>query len=303
MTPGGTNADLQCVAPAGDQCGEAATWVPEEKALYWTDVNRFLIHRMRIPSRAVETWQFEEPCVALFLTNIEGVLLVALGSRIIRWQPSNDQRTDFGFRLSEWPEVRLNDGRPGPGGEVWIGSMANNVAKDGTPGSVVGELGTLVRISPDGRAMTMKDGIGISNTVCFSPDQRYLYFGDTPRNVIWRYDYDPATQSIANETPYFEGFERGLPDGSTVDAQGYLWNCRFGGGCLVRVAPNGRVDRILEMPVANITTCEFGGGDLSTLYITTAAMMTDRYERLAGSLFAFRAPVGGVTPLRVGLTG
>jgi len=295
--------DVECVVPAGDQCGEAATWVPEESALYWTDVNRFLVHRMRVPSRAVETWEFDEPCVALFLTDTSGTLLLALGSRIIQWEPASDRRTDIAFELDDWPAARLNDGRPGPSGEIWIGSMANNVGNDGTPGDAEGNLGRLFRSLPGQAPTEMKDGIGISNTVCFSPDRRHLYFGDTPRNVIWRYDYDAETQTIANEVPFFQGFDRGLPDGSTVDAQGFLWNCRFGGGCVVRVAPDGNVDQVLEMPVSNITTCEFGGTDLSTLYITSAAMMTNRYERLAGSLFAFQPLVGGIAPLRVGLAG
>lgn len=286
----------------GDQCGEAATWVPNEGALYWTDVNRFLVHRLEPGSGAVRTWHFDEPCVALYRTDVPGTLLLAIASKIIRWQPETDTREDFGFALADWPNARLNDGRPGPCGEIWIGSMANNVAPDGTPGEVVGDKGVLMRLNGT-EAETFKTDIGISNTVCFSPDGRYFYFGDTPRNTIWRYDYDATSQSISNETVFFEGFDRGVPDGSTIDAGGYLWNCRFDGGCVVRIAPDGSVDRILEMPVSNITTCEFGGTNLDTLYITTAAMMTEGYERLAGSLFAHRPGVRGATPHSVKLKG
>lgn len=292
---------IRCVAPVGDQCGEAATWVPEENALYWTDVNRFLVHRLRIADSSVVTWHFDEPCVALFLTTRPGVLILALGSKLIVWTPARDERADLGFAMDGWPKVRFNDGRPGPGGEIWIGSMANNVAIDGTPGDVHGTHGTLYRLNHGEQAAIIRRDIGISNTVCFSPDRRHFYFGDTVRNTIWRYDYDAASKQLSNETVFFQGFERGLPDGSTIDADGYLWNCRFGGGCIVRVAPGGNIDRIIEMPCTNITTCEFGGADLTTLYITTAAMMTPRYERLAGSLFALTTQVPGVAPLRVDL--
>lgn len=291
-----------CVAPVGDQCGEAATWVPEERALYWTDVNRFLVHRFATSTGAVTTWSFSEPCVALFLTDVPGTLLLALGSRIIRWQPRNDRRQDTPFELKGWPSVRLNDGRPGPNGEIWIGSMANNVGDDGAPGNVVGEHGMLFRVTPKRfQPQLVKSGIGISNTVCFSPDRRTFYFGDTPRNIIWRYDYDPETGLISNEQPFFSGFERGLPDGSTVDAEGHLWNCRFGGGCIVRVAPDGSIDRVVDAPVTNLTTCEFGGTELDQLYVTTAAMMTDRFERLAGSLFVLNVGVAGLESPRVTL--
>jgi sugar lactone lactonase YvrE len=302
---------LTCVAPVGDQCGEAATWSAREQALYWTDVNRFLVHRLDWASRAVRTWLFDEPCVALFLTPTPRVLIVALGSRLIVWTPNTDERRDFGFAERNWPKVRLNDGRPGPGGEIWIGSMANNVAPDGAPSACDGFAGSLycVRAGAQDRgragaqdrgragaqALVVKSGIGIANTVCFSPDRRHFYFGDSKRNTIWRYDVKDG--EIGNERVFFEGFDRGVPDGSTVDAEGYLWNCRFGGGCVVRVAPNGGVDRIIEMPVSNITTCEFGGPDLRTLFITTAAMMTPKYERLAGSLFALDAPAAGMAAL------
>ncbi|XOV90601.1 MAG: SMP-30/gluconolactonase/LRE family protein [Pseudomonadota bacterium] len=287
-----------CVAPVGNQCGEAATWVPDEGVLYWTDVNRFLVHRLTPASGAVETWYFDEPCVALFLTDQPGVLLLAIGSKVIRWEPATDERRDFGFSLEGWPEVRLNDGRPGPGGEAWIGSMANNCGPEGEPGEVIGRRGELYRLAA-GKQEIFRTDIGISNTVCFSPDRSQFYFGDTVRNLIWRYDYDIETRSISNETPFFEGFDRGAPDGSTVDCEGYLWNCRFGGGCVVRVAPDGTVDEVIEMPCTNITTCEFGGGDLSTLYVTTAAMMIPGYERLAGSLFSINTSVPGSAPLRV----
>lgn len=179
--------------------------------------------------------------------------------------------------------------------------MANNVGGDGTSGEVTDHCGCLYRIGSDGEVMVLKRDIGISNTVCFSPDRRSFYFGDTPRNVIWRYDYHPEKGTITNETVFFEGFSRGLPDGSTVDSEGYLWNCRFGGGCIVRVSPDGRVDSVIEMPVSNITTCEFGGDDLRQLYVTTAAMMTPKFERLAGSLFSIEAPAPGLEPLRAKL--
>jgi sugar lactone lactonase YvrE len=111
--------------------------------------------------------------------------------------------------------------------------------------------------------------------------------------VIWVYDYDQATGAIANERPFLEGFARGLPDGSAMDSEGYLWNCRYYGNCVVRVAPDGRIDRVVEMPVQNITTCCFGGADLTTLYVTTASAHAPPGDRLAGSLFSIRMGVKG----------
>ena len=284
---------LRCVAPVGDRCGEAATWCAETQALYWCDVNRFLIHRLDAEER-VSSWFFDEPVTALSLTETPGELLVALGSRLIFWRPADDSRREHGFRLDGWPKARLNDGRAAPDGDFWIGSMANNVGPAGEAGEAAPGLGVLLRLRPGGAVSIEKRGLGISNTLCWAPDQRTFYFGDTLQNTVWAYDYDAASGAIANERPFFQGFERGIPDGSAIDAEGRLWNCRFGGGCVVCVAPDGRVDQVLEMPVRNITTCAFGGADLSILYITTAAMMTTESDRLAGSLFAWAGGIRGL---------
>jgi sugar lactone lactonase YvrE len=284
---------LQCIAPVGDKCGEAPTWSADEQALYWCDVNRFLIHRLDA-ERRVSSWLFDEPVTALALTEDPARLLVALGSRLILWRPDDDGRREHGFRLADWPKARLNDGRAAPNGDFWIGGMGNNVGPNGEPGEPAPGLGVLYRVRPGGATSANKRGIGISNTVCWSPDRKTFYFGDTLQNTIWAYDYDEASGEISGERPFFAGFERGGPDGSAVDAQGRLWNCRFGGNCVVCVAPDGRVEQLLEMPVRNITACAFGGPDLATLHITTAAMMTTDSDRLAGSLFAWRADVPGL---------
>lgn len=289
---------LRCVAPVGDRCGEAATWSPDEQALYWCDVNRFLIHRLDAQER-VTSWFFDEPVTALSLTEEPGVWLVALASRLILWRPSDDSRRDHGFRLSDWPTARLNDGRAAPNGDFWIGSMSNNVGPNGEPAEAAFGHGVLHRIRPGGRVSEEKRGLGISNTVCWSPDRRTFYFGDTQRNTIWAYDYDAASGEIANERAFFSGFDRGAPDGSSIDAEGRLWNCRFDGGCVVCVDPDGRIEQVLEVPARNVTTCAFGGAALKTLYITTAAMMTSPSDRLAGSLFAWEAEVAGLDGFKV----
>jgi sugar lactone lactonase YvrE len=113
-------------------------------------------------------------------------------------------------------------------------------------------------------------------------------------NELYAFDYNSADGSIGNERSYLAGFERGAPDGSAIDSEGYVWNCRFGGACIVRVSPRGAIDRVIEMPVQNITTCTFGGNDLKTLFITTASIVSPPGNRLAGSLFSLRVDVPGL---------
>jgi sugar lactone lactonase YvrE len=269
-------------------------WHAGEQALYWTDINRFLIHRFDPPTRAVQSWFFEEPVTALALTDREGILAAVLGSSIILWKPASDERVDHGFHLDGWPAVRFNDARPDPRGSLWAGTMRNNVLPDGSSGEAGGTDGVLYRIDPDGAVSEWKRDIGISNTVAWSPDRTRFYFADSLANAVRVYEYDEHTGSISGECPFFAGFGRGVPDGSTVDSAGFLWNCRWGGSCIVRLAPDGSVDCIVEMPVTNITSCTFGGADLRTLYVTTASAGTPPGERLAGSLFAIRTEVAGL---------
>lgn len=293
-----TIGDPVCVVPAGDRCGEGPVWSPEEQAVYWTDINRFLIHRFDPANGCLRSWFFDEPVTAITLTGSEGTLAVALGSRLIWWKPRGDERREHGFRLEGWPSVRLNDARPDPRGSLWAGSMRNNVGTDGTASEAGGTDGTLFRIDPDGSVTEYKCGIGISNTMAWSPEADRFYSADTLRNEICVYDYDRKAGTIANERRFFADFARGLPDGSAMDSEGYLWNCRHGGACIVRIAPDGNIDRIIEMPVQNITSCIFGGSDSRTLFVTTASLGAPAGDRLGGSLFAIAAGVAGLPPNR-----
>lgn len=302
MTNNPTNGSPVAVALAGDWCGEGPLWHPGEQALYWTDINRFLIHRYDPASASVRTWVFDEPVTVLALTSRPDTLAVALGSGLLLWKPATDERRGQGYRLPGWPAVRLNDGHPDPRGSFWLGSMRNNVNPDGTAGKAGGTDGVLVRVDPDGAVTEWKRGIGIANTMSWSPDGTRFYSADTLSNTIFAYDYDASSGAIAGERPFLAGFGRGLPDGSAMDAAGCLWNCRHGGSCVVRVAPDGAIDSVIELPVANVTSCEFGGDDLRTLYVTSAAIDEPPGRRLAGSLFAVPVRTPGLPghPFRIG---
>lgn len=282
-----------CVAPTGDICGEGAVWHAVENCLYWTDINRFLIHRYDAANGNVKTWFFDEPVTALILTTVPTTLAVVLGSHLILWEPTSDTRRDYAFKLPGWPEVRCNDARADPRGSLWIGSMWNNVNSDGSPGDLKNGHGVLYRLDPNLAIKEFKSGLGVANTVAWNPQRTAFFFGDSLANVIYQYDYDSATGEISNEKPFFRDFPRGAPDGSAMDSEGFLWNCRYGGGCVVRVAPNGAIDRVVEMSTPNVTTCTFGGPDLRTLYITTAAAGAKPGDRFAGGLFTLQTDSPG----------
>jgi sugar lactone lactonase YvrE len=287
---------VACLAPTGDWCGEGILWSPDDDCVYWTDINRFLIHRFNPRDSTVRTWFFDEPVTTVLLTETPGTFLVVLGSGVIFWSPASDSRSEPMFRLSTWPRVRLNDAGIAPDGALWAGTMRNNVNPDGSSREVGGTDGILYRIDGAGRATEHVHNIGVSNTIVWSPDRAHFYFADSLADIIDVYDFG-ATE-LENPRPFLHSFAggkhaRGAPDGSAVDSEGFLWNCRYGGSCIVRLAPNGAVDRMVDLPTPNITNCTFGGPRLKTLYITTAAAGTSSGDRFAGGLFALETEVAG----------
>lgn len=282
--------EVRCVVPSGDICGEGAVWHPEQNSLYWADINRFLLHRFNAGSCSTNTWIFSEPVTSVNLTTDSDRLLLVMGSRVALWSPDAHPRLKTIYKLKLAPDMRFNDARIDSRGSLWAGTMRNNVGPAGQDLDVEFTGGVLYRIDPNGSVSEWKREVGISNTVAWSPDRKIFYFGDSPANVIYSFDFDEQTGAISGERTFFSGHSQGLPDGSAMDADGYLWNARAGGGCLIRIAPDGRVDRTVPLPTSNPTTCTFGGPNLKTLYITSARSA----NQLSGSVFAMDVEVGGI---------
>src|ERR1700761_1548294 len=284
-----------CVAATGDACGEGIVWEQETQSIYWCDINRFLVHCYRVRDRTLRTWFFSEPVTTVMLTSRRGTLALTLGSGLVLWQPESGDPHVPVFALPGWPSVRCNDAGVDPAGAVWMGSMRNNVGPDGEDQEAGGRDGVLYRVHGNGEAAEQRRDLGISNTLLWSPDRSRFYFGDSLQNCIWSWNYNAKDQSIAEEKPFFQGFDRGVPDGSAIDADGYVWNCRYDGGCIVRVAPDGKIDRVIELPVSRPTNCTFAG---NVLYITCASPASGRWERFGGCLFSMQTNVSGVTENR-----
>jgi sugar lactone lactonase YvrE len=297
----GSQREMHRIAATGDICGEGAVWHPEEEVVYWTDINRRLLHRYKLTNGGVDTWKFEQPVTAVTLTTDPNQLLVVLGGSVILWNVKDHHFVTSLFQLPAWPTARCNDARVAPNGALWFGTMQNNVLSDGSSVPITENLGELLSLDKSGRTQVWQTSMGISNTVAWSPAGDRLFFGDTLRNCIYVAEFDSSLNSIGQPVTFTEGFSRGLPDGSAMDSQGYLWNCRYGGSCIVRFAPDGSVAEVIETPVKNPTTCAFGGSDLKTLYITSAAEPNSNKGELEGALFSMQVEVAGLpsTPFQL----
>jgi len=162
-----------------------------------------------------------------------------------------------------------------------------------------GPVGALYRLSPDGTCDKIEDGIQIPNALCWSPDSKVMYFADSYRKCIWAHDYDIDSGTMSNRRVFAEiPGDGGSPDGATVDAEGFLWNAQMFGGRVTRYAPDGSVDRVVELPVPQVTCCAFGGADMETLFVTTASVQMTLEEvadqPLSGALFAVDVGVRGL---------
>jgi sugar lactone lactonase YvrE len=187
-------------------------------------------------------------------------------------------------------DMRFNDGRCDRHGRFWVGSL--HEAREP-------ETASLYRVDPGGHYTEMLKGITVSNGIAWSPDNRVLYFADSWTRTIFSFEFDLDSGTLQNKKVFVQLPEgAGVPDGATVDAEGFLWSATFDGGCVTRYAPDGTTDRVIKMPVQRPTSCAFGGDNLSILYVTSASMGLTEQQRidapLAGGLFAIDAGVKGL---------
>lgn len=269
-----------------DILGECPVFVPEEGALYWVDIGRQDLCRLDLSTGAEARWHFESALtgfapatgggfVGAFADGIAGVSDTGARGPFLH-QPEADQPTN-----------RFNDAGTDPRGRFLAGTMNTNADAP---------TGALYSLDQATTLRQLKTGITICNTIAFSPDGGTLYTADTASGAFGAFDYDPDTGTLGDPVPGFAVADDlpGAPDGSAVDAKGYIWNARWEGGCLVRLAPDGATDRIVPLPVSKPTACAFVG---TTLYVTSSAWEMDEAaladEPLAGALLRLEVGVEG----------
>ena len=275
---------VRCVVDAADRLGEGPVWSAMEGRLYWFDIKgkRLAWYHPESRTRHAFDLPVRASCAA---PRTAGGLFMATEAGLAVFDTDHGALTivqthDLG------PGFRTNDGKIDPAGNFWWSTMDDDGGK--RPGSV---------FRTDKALVTQKilGGINIPNTVSFSPDGARLYMADSKLQTIVVHD----TADISKVQAFAD--TRGQPaspDGSAVDAEGYLWNAQWGGARVVRYAPDGRIDRIVELPVQQPTSCAFGGDELTTLYVTSAwdelSLQARADQPLAGGLFAFDAGVKGL---------
>jgi sugar lactone lactonase YvrE len=288
-----TGVRMAAVAePVGDvtaELGEGPYWVPEASFLIWVDIERGLLHRTHIPSGQTVTDDLGE--VSAAFPALDGGILTVGGSRLTLRAGAlgGGVITRIIAEVPAREGIRFNDAAVDPAGRVWAGSMHKGETEP---------LGELYRLDAGGKLTTVIAGVTVSNGIGWSPDGSRMYYADSPTRRVDVFDYDPATGD-AFQRRVFVDLSRveGVPDGLTVDADGYVWVAMWGGGVLRRFTPGGQQDAVLPVPVSQPTSCAFGGPGFTDLYVTTARVGLSESDLaaqpLAGRLLRIHpGPVG-----------
>ncbi|CAH2604764.1 6-deoxy-6-sulfogluconolactonase [Rhodovastum atsumiense] len=276
-----------------DILGEGPVWCPRAQALWWVDIKGPAVRRWDAARDTTQSWSLPEAVGALALRGDGDGLLLALARGLAFFDPATGALSPAAEPHGGDADLRFNDGKCDRQGRFWAGTMGETRR---TP------RGRLFRLQPQTGAQPVLEGLTIPNGPCWSPDGRIFYLADSPTRTIQAFPYDPATGEIGPAACFARIEPPGVPDGATVDAGGYLWSAEHGGGRITRYAPDGRVDRRLELPVSQPTSCAFGGPDLATLFITSAREGLDAAalaaQPLAGAVLAVATGVRGLAEPR-----
>ena len=266
-------ADYQCVV------GEGPMWHPMERVVYWTDIPNGRIFRYD-PATGEHNLVFERGQIGGFTVQQDGSLLLFMESGAVALLKDGE----LVYLISEIPEEResrFNDVIADPAGRVFCGTMPSE-----------DHLGNLYRLDTDGSITRVLGGIGISNGMGFTPDAKQMYFTDSPTHNIYIFDYDISTGELSNQRVFVNAGENdGIPDGMTVDAEGFVWSARWDGSSLVRYSPDGEQVSRIWFPARKVSSVIFGGEDYTDMYVTTAGGQ-DKIAEGPGAGCLYRLNVG-----------
>ena len=249
----------ELVVDAHAQLGEGPLWDPRTKELLWVDILAGVVHRYD-PRTGADRPFDAGSYVGAVVPRAAGGYALALADGFALASPDGEVTPLVAVGHDE--AVRMNDGACDGRGRFWAGSMRLDEAAGG---------GCLYRLDPDHSVEVICEGVTISNGIDV-------------------FDFDAASGMATNRRRLVPVDGPGVPDGLVVDAEGYLWVAFWGGGSVRRYSPEGRLAEVVEVPATHTTKAAFGGPDLTSLYVTTAA----GDEPHAGGLFVVEPGVAGL---------
>jgi L-arabinonolactonase len=284
--------ELVDVVRVANTLGEGVLWDALGQRSWWTDIHERRLYRYDPIARALESFVLPERLGSFGMVEGSERIIAAFESGFAFYHPESGQLDWLERPEHAAANLRFNDGRVDRQGRFWAGSMVEGA------GAPSGKLYSL----SGGSSQVHLSGIAISNSICFSPDGRQLYFADSPHRLILRYDLDAASGALSNRQVFARTPAGAYPDGSQVDAEGYLWNAHWGAGRIVRYAPDGSISGAIEVPASQVSCVAFGGRELDLLFVTSARVDLSptqlANEPDAGDLFIYQLDVKGLADAR-----
>ena len=281
--------ESELVVQTRAEVGEGPIWDPGTETLVWVDITGSAVHRFDPATGQDDCMDVGIDVGAVAMRASGGLVLAAADG--FRSLEADGSQTVLAEVEADDPSMRMNDGKCDRHGRFWAGTMAYDEA---APAG----LGKLYRLDPDLSVRAMVDGVSISNGIDWSPDDRLMYYIDSPTRRVDVFDFDLDDGAITNRRTLIQvDASIGFPDGMTVDADGDLWVAVWGGSRVVHYAPDGSERGMVPFPVSQTSSCAFGGADRRDLYVTSAARgISEVSEPEAGSLFRARPGAPGQAP-------
>jgi L-arabinonolactonase len=273
-----------------DELGEGPLWDPQDQDLYWVDIENGCYHRYH-PSTGVHEMVIVGEKIGVLALRQSGGMIMATEKGFAFWDPVAKNLERISHPEGDKPHSRFNDGSVDRKGRFWAGTLGDPYNN------------SLYRLDADLSVHRLDTGIDISNGIGWSPDNRVMYFTDSTPCKIYAYDFNLETGAIENRRVFVDSSDRpGVPDGLTVDVEGFVWSARWGGWCIDRYDPSGRLERSISVPVEFPTSVMFGGQNLDQLFITSARIEIPAHERserhLDGDLYRIQPGVKGIPETR-----
>jgi sugar lactone lactonase YvrE len=290
----GDMARVEIVVHGVTRLGENPLWDVEEERLYWLDVHEGLVFSSRADGSELQVSRFPARVQSMALRAGGGAILCS-GKKIHLFDLETGEH-ELVFDGGDDPTWGFNDAKVDRQGRFVTGRVNFELARTSSMDLIdtIDLPDRLFRVDADLSVHPIADGIGITNGPCFSPDGKTLYCGDSWSRRMYAFDYDVETGGTSNARIHVAYESSMMPDGSTVDEEGFIWVAAFQADEVRRYAPDGTLDRRIPMPVDNPTSVAFGGSDLDVLFVTsfgraelpTVALKAEITSEIAGSVFA-----------------
>ncbi|MEO9891922.1 SMP-30/gluconolactonase/LRE family protein [Aurantibacter sp.] len=271
--------------------GEGPVWDYQNQLLYWVDIEGYKLHQFNPSTKKTYHWVFDE-MIGAAVPQKSGLLLLAMEKGLASFNTTTEELTKHDILENSNSNMRFNDGKVGPNGNFWLGTMDKNCGA---------KAGNFYRVSSNFESDIQIPNTSVSNGLAWTSNKKTFYYIDSPTFKVQAFNFISKNSTISNQRIVINVPEEfGSPDGMCIDEEDMLWVAHWGGNYVRRWNPKtGKVLEKIEVDAPHVTSCCFGGENLKTLYITTARSGLSEKELQeyphSGGLFIHKTKVKGTT--------